>query len=168
MTKICCLACDILAGKTQPPGGLIHRDGLWVVDHAMGLRPDDPIPLRGFLIVSPVRHVENIFQLTDEEQAEFGLLLKDVALAIKRVLAPEKIHVCSFGELVGHVHWYVIPRSADMPKSGLQVLDGIFNKRRWTCTVKEAAMTALKVKAELEALLGSRGGDRDCPYSVLF
>lgn len=168
MPKKSCLACDVLAGKVQPPGGIIHRDSLWLVDHALGAKPSDPIPLKGFLIVCPVRHVEHLAQLTDEEQAVFGLLLKDVATAVTRVLKPEKTHVCSFGEDVGHVHWYVIPRMPGMPKSGLDVLRGMFRERKWPCTNKEAATTAFKIKAELDKLIASRGGDAGCPYPGVF
>lgn len=163
-----CLACDTVAGKIHPPGGIIHRDNLWIVDHAVGLKPNDPIPFKGFLIICPVRHVNQVSWLTDEEQTEFGLLLKDVATALTRVMQPEKIYVCSFGEQVEHVHWYVIPRSADMPKNGLEVLEGIVRRRRWLCTLKEAASVAVRVKSELEALVKMRQGSPDLPYSSMF
>ncbi|MFA5185979.1 MAG: HIT family protein [Patescibacteria group bacterium] len=168
MGKTKCFACDVNNEKIHVPGKLIHRDELWVVDHAIGRRPDDPIPLMGFLIICPVRHVEQIHMLTDEELLNFGLLLKDVANALNKVLAPEKIHVCSFGESVRHVHWYVIPRSAGMPQNGYDVLRGIFRDKKWACSVKDAAATALKVKSELEQLFATRGGSRSTPYSHLF
>jgi len=168
MPKKSCFACDVNAGKITTPGGLIHCDGHWVVDHAIGLKPDDPIPLKGFLIICPVRHVEQLHLLTDEEQMIFSLLLKDVGTALMRVLQPEKIHVCSFGEEVKHVHWYVIPRVAGMPTSGMDVLRGIFKERKWTCGLKDAAATALKVKAELEQLIAGRGGNSVLPYSHMF
>ena len=168
MGKTRCFACNVNSEKIQAPGGLIHRDDLWVVDHAIGRRPEDPIPLRGFLIICPVRHIEQINLLTDEEWLNFGLLLKDVTNALHRVLKPEKIHVCSFGESVQHVHWYVIPRMADMPQSGYDVLHGIFRDKKWACSLKDAASTALKIKSELEQLFASRGGSRSTPYSHLF
>lgn len=168
MSSTKCLACDILAGKIQPPGGIIHRDSLWLVDHAVGLKPEDPIPFKGFLIICPVRHVDRVGALTDEEQAVFGLLLKDVVTAVSRVLKPEKVYVCSFGEQVEHVHWYVIPRTADMPKSGIDVLNGIMRKRSWPCSLKDAATVAFMVKSELEVLVNARNGLPGLPYSSIF
>jgi len=168
MGKTSCLACEINAGNISTPGGLIHRDHLWVVDHAVGPKPNDPIPLKGFLIICPVRHVDQLHLLTDEEQLNFGLLLNDVTNALARVLKPEKVYVCSFGEEVRHVHWYVIPRMSDMPKSGLDVLRGIFREKKWPCSLKDAAATALKVKVELERLVESRGGTASVPYSHMF
>jgi diadenosine tetraphosphate (Ap4A) HIT family hydrolase len=163
-----CLACDVNAGKVMPPGGLLHRDDLWVVDHIVGLKPEDRIPCLGFLIICPVRHVEHIHLLTDEEQISFGLLLADVTNALAGVMRPEKIHVCSFGEDVRHVHWYAIPRLSGMPKSGLGLLHEIFVDKRWTCTPEAASAAALKIKAELERLVASRGGPQGMPYSHMF
>lgn len=168
MAQQSCLGCDVNAGKIPTPGGLLHRDDLWVVDHIIGLKPDDPIPLKGFLIICPVRHVEHIHLLTDEEQLNFGLLLADVTNALAHVMRPEKIHVCSFGEEVGHVHWYVIPRLAGMPKSGLRLLHEIFVAKNLGCSSEDATEVALKVKSELERLVKSRGGEASMPYSHMF
>ncbi len=167
MDKKTCLACEVNVGKITTPGGLIHRDELWVVDHAVGRNPDDPIPLKGFLIICPVRHVEHIHLLTDEEQLNFGLLLLDVTNALVKVLKPEKIHIHSMGEDVKHVHWYVVPRMAGMPENGLDFLVEVIRGRRWACSIKDASTTALKVKAELEQLVASRGGTSSTPYSHL-
>lgn len=168
MEKRGCFACDVNAGRVSVPGGFIHRDDLWVVDHAIGLKPTDPIPLKGFLIICPVRHVEQLHQLTDEEWANFGLLFSDVCKALSSVMQPEKIYACSFGEEVGHVHWYVIPRMAGMPKSGQDVLRGIFKERKWACSLKDASDVSLEVKQGLEQLITSRGGLSSLPYSHLF
>jgi hypothetical protein len=35
-------------------------------------------------------------------------------MALTEVLKPAKVYVCSFGEGVRHVHWWVLPRPADM------------------------------------------------------
>ncbi len=59
-----CLACDTIAGKISPPGGVIYQNEHWLVDHAVS-----PAPLRGFLIVKSKRHVEDIADLTLAEAA---------------------------------------------------------------------------------------------------
>jgi hypothetical protein len=38
-----CLACDVLAGLIEPPGGTIYEDEGWVVDHSIS-----PVALRGW------------------------------------------------------------------------------------------------------------------------
>lgn len=162
MDQIGCLGCDVNAGRIKVPGGLIHRDDDWVVDHAVGMKPEDPIPLKGFLIICPVRHVEDVHELTSGEMAAFSLLLRDVVRAVNLVTKPQKVYVCSFGEAVKHVHWYVIPRYAQMPASGLDVLNGIFREKRWICPWEDAEMTAKRLKTKLKRLILVRNGDTDC------
>ena len=55
-----CLACDVLTGRIEPPGGTIYENEGWVVDHSIS-----PVALKGWLIVKPRRHVENFSELTD-------------------------------------------------------------------------------------------------------
>ena len=58
-------------------------------------------------------HVAEMSDLCDAERAE----LLDVVLAVERaqrdVLAPDKINWASFGNMVPHMHWHVIPRWRD-------------------------------------------------------
>ncbi|MGD9946551.1 MAG: HIT family protein [Burkholderiaceae bacterium] len=58
-------------------------------------------------------HVAEVSELDDESRRE----LFDVALTIERtqreVLAPDKINWASFGNVVPHLHWHVIPRWRD-------------------------------------------------------
>jgi diadenosine tetraphosphate (Ap4A) HIT family hydrolase len=54
------------------------------------------------------------------------------------------------GELVEHVHVYLVPRYAHMPKSGLEVLAGMFaDERPWSCTDEEAEEAAGVIRREL-------------------
>ncbi|MBI5654964.1 HIT family protein [Candidatus Uhrbacteria bacterium] len=162
MTQADCLACDVNAGRIQVPGGFIHRDDKWVVDHIVGMKPGEPIPLKGFLIICPSRHVERIDELTPWEMSAFSTLLRDVTRAVGLTLKPQKIYVCSFGEAVKHVHWYVIPRYAEMPASGIDVLDGIFREKRWTCAWEDAEKVAGRIKTKLRRLIMVRQGETGC------
>ena len=144
-----CMACDVLAGRTRAPGGIIYENDYWVVDHSVS-----PVVLRGFLIIKPKRHCEQIAELTIEEMASLAPILHNTAIALTRVLRPEKIYICSFGEKVKHIHFYVIPRTLDMPASGLEVLHLMFDGR-WSCSDDEATEIATAVKEEIE-----KGGNR--------
>jgi len=156
MTNSGCLPCEVRDGAIQPPGGIIYDDGLWIVDHCLGKDPSAPIPLKGFLIVTPTRHVEHLHELTDEEARGLHPLLHDLTKVLWNTVHPEKIYVCSFGEEVRHVHFYVIPRYSGMPTSAFDVLVGMFRERKWTCSREDATDVALKVKSTLEDLLKSR------------
>jgi len=55
-----------------------------------------------------------------------------------------------FGELVNHVHFYVLPRYADMPRDGLEVLRLMFGAEApFACGDDAAAAAAEKVRAAL-------------------
>ena len=58
--------------------------------------------------------------------------------------------VVSMGEYVHHVHFYLVPRYPDMPRSGIEVLAGLFSAARpWACTDEEATDAAAVVRREL-------------------
>lgn len=58
----------------------------------------------------------HVMEMTDLAQAERQRLL-DVVLAtettLRRLMQPDKINLASFGNLVPHLHWHVIPRFGD-------------------------------------------------------
>ena len=57
-------------------------------------------------------------EMTDLTEAERARLMKTVFVVervLRELLAPEKINLASFGNMVPHLHWHVIPRFADDP-----------------------------------------------------
>lgn len=61
------------------------------------------------------RHVAEMSDLDGAERdAVFGVVMA-VEVAVRRLLAPDKINLASLGNLVPHVHWHVIPRWRDDP-----------------------------------------------------
>jgi diadenosine tetraphosphate (Ap4A) HIT family hydrolase len=138
-----CLACDIVSGARTPPGGVIFENDHWLVDHSVG-----PVMLRGFLIIKPKRHCEHIGDLDPLELSSFGQVLGLTTRALMQVLSPKKIYVCSFGELVKHVHWYIIPRMEGMPADGGEVVNVMWDGR-WACSDEEAADLAVRVRAAI-------------------
>lgn len=146
-----CLACDVLAGKVTPPGGVIYDDRFWRVDHSTS-----PVVLPGFLILKPRRHVEHIALLTAEEMAAFGPLLRNTCRALAHVLHPAKIYASSFGEAVSHVHFYILPRyprTPEMPANGIEVLNRLFSEKPWAGSDTEAATVADQVRPILTEMM---------------
>jgi diadenosine tetraphosphate (Ap4A) HIT family hydrolase len=147
-----CLACNVLTGKIKAPGGTIYEDDYWIVEHSLS-----PVLLPGYLIIKLKRHCENLAELTPEEAIALGPIIQNTCLALSRVLKPAKIHVCSWGEQVKHIHFHVIPRTSDMPVGNLLLLIYMRIKKllnqlglsRWVSD-EEAAAVAAKVRQELE------------------
>jgi diadenosine tetraphosphate (Ap4A) HIT family hydrolase len=109
-----CLTCEVLSGKRRAPGGTIFQDALWEVGSVLA-----PVLVPGYLIVNLRRHCEDLKDLTPDEAAALGSVLRTTCAAIHRVLAPPRIHVASYGEAIRHIHFHVIPRHAGMPPGSL-------------------------------------------------
>ncbi len=137
-----CLACDVNNGRADPPGGPILVDELWQADHELTRL------LRGYLILKPRRHVHELADLTDAEAATLGPVLRRLLRAMRPVLAPERIYVTSFAETVHHLHFHLIPRYADMPALGPDLMPDVFGGR-WTCDAQSAARAAAQIREAL-------------------
>lgn len=101
-----CLACDLTEGRLDLPGGRIHATAHWVVEHCVG-----PLGV-GTLIVKPMRHCLHVSELTEEEAAELGPVVRRATRTIEEILQPDQVYVClwSFaGWEPGHIHFVVQP-----------------------------------------------------------
>ena len=108
-----CLACRSNSNQVLAPGGVIYQDELWRLEHVLG-----PITMEGWLVLKPLRHVEMFADLTADEAARFGLLVRRATQAMAEILAPTKIYVVLFAEAANaaHIHLHMIPRYSDTPE----------------------------------------------------
>jgi diadenosine tetraphosphate (Ap4A) HIT family hydrolase len=137
-----CLSCNVTAGRVQTPGGVLFDDGLWHLTHQVS-----PALLAGWLILQPKRHIESLAELTPEEAAAFGPIMQRASKALEDATEPERLYVFSFGELVRHLHFYLIPRLAGMA-TGPGLLPELASKR-WACSDLDAANVAMRVRGLL-------------------
>jgi diadenosine tetraphosphate (Ap4A) HIT family hydrolase len=101
-----CLACDLAEGRLPLPGGRIAETESWLVEHTVG-----PLTL-GTLIVKPKRHVVHVADLTDDEAAELGPLLRRSCEVVTTLTRPEQVYVTLWshaGAVPGHIHFVVQP-----------------------------------------------------------
>jgi diadenosine tetraphosphate (Ap4A) HIT family hydrolase len=68
-----------------------------------------------FCRVIAQRHVREMTDLEDTDRAELMRIVYAVERAQRKLLRPEKINLASFGNMVPHVHWHVIPRFSHDP-----------------------------------------------------
>lgn len=138
-----CFACDVNTGRRTPPGGPIIDDELWVADHGI------PPLARGYVVLKPRRHVESLADLTAPEAAALGSTAQRLMAAMRTVLGPERIYLCSMGESVRHVHFHLVPRYVDMPPAGPGLLSEVFAER-WRVSEDEAAAVAAQIRTALD------------------
>jgi diadenosine tetraphosphate (Ap4A) HIT family hydrolase len=106
-----CGTCKGVRNELGAPGGVIYEDRLWHLDHIIR-----PLPMAGWLILTPKRHVESVAKLTDAEARALGPLIAQTAAALERATKVKKVYVGLFGEAerFAHVHIHLIPRPVDL------------------------------------------------------
>lgn len=151
-TREDCITCRLNRGEmTGSPGGILYRDHLWVLEHAI-----EPIPLVGWLVLKTYRHVEAFADLADEEAVTFGPLTRRITRAMTAVLHPEKVYLSLYAEArdFPHLHVHLIPRFADTPPDHrgpgiFQYLSAAVRSGENGGAVEAAARVAAQIRAAL-------------------
>ena len=104
-----CIFCKIIAGEV--PCHKVYEDEnvlafLDIFPHA-----------KGHTVVVPKKHINGIFDFTEEERAKFSAGLSATARRVNEVLKPEGMNIGvndrpAAGQVVPHVHWHIFPRWA--------------------------------------------------------
>jgi len=80
---------------------------------------------KGHTLVIPRREVDYIFDMNDDELAEFQLFAKQVAVALKKAFPCKKVAQVVLGLEVPHAHIHLIPMNSegdvDFRKEKLQI-----------------------------------------------
>ena len=119
-------------------GELLHQ----AAQFRVVLIDDDNYP--GFCRVIWQDHVKEVTDLPELDRMLLMDVLWQVELVVREVMQPEKINLASFGNMVPHLHWHVIPRFTD---------DVHFPQPVWGHAQRAPQPASLQVRRErLEAL----------------
>ena len=109
-----CIACDLMEGRRDLPGGRIYSSKHWVVEHCVG-----PFPLET-LILKPRRHCLHIWELDDSETAELGTMLKKTTRVVYEIVDADQVYCLLWSHMngqPGHIHFVLQPaRNEDWGK----------------------------------------------------
>lgn len=106
-----CLACELVSGTRQAPGGvLLRRDGF--ILHAVAQHT----PVGGWLVLTSERHARAWYELTAEESAAVGALTREVMRAQREALGAEHVYAFAIGDVLQHFHLHLVPRFAQTPQ----------------------------------------------------
>ena len=89
----------------------LHESGsTWARDGALPTHSARRCP--GWLVLVPRRHTVALDDLTADEAADLGPLLRAVSSALRDVVRCRKTYVALFAEAEGfqHIHFHIIPR----------------------------------------------------------
>lgn len=90
-----------------PGGEVLWEDGFCRVV----LVADADYP--GFCRVILQEHVREMTDLRDDDRSRLMKVVFSVEQSLRHLYRPDKINLASFGNVVPHVHWHVIPRWQD-------------------------------------------------------
>lgn len=108
-----CLACDVLAGRVEVPGGRIDETGHWCAEHCLG-----PFGV-GAVVVKTKDHIESLWELPEAVAAELGPFLRRISGAVVDGLGAERAYLTMWvDKLPLHVHMVVYPRWPDEEERG--------------------------------------------------
>lgn len=92
-------------------GGVVYQDTFWQIEHIT------PLAVPGWLVLKPIRHLEHVADLCDDEAIRFGPLVQRAAAALRATTIAGKVYVVMFAEreAQAHIHFHLIPRCHDDP-----------------------------------------------------
>lgn len=90
------------------PGGAV----LWQSAKCRVIRVDDPY-YPGFCRVIWNDHVREMTDLDPAARDALMRIVYAVETVVRQLFSPDKINLASFGNVVPHVHWHIIPRWED-------------------------------------------------------
>jgi diadenosine tetraphosphate (Ap4A) HIT family hydrolase len=105
-----CIACQIAEGLFHP-----HSLPPVAFSHFVVSAKPEPGAVPGWLIIAPKNHIEQIDDLHPDQAAELGRIIHQVSTVLRAVTACEKIYVCTFAEVLHHLHVHIIARPYDLP-----------------------------------------------------
>jgi diadenosine tetraphosphate (Ap4A) HIT family hydrolase len=85
------------------------------------INQDWEIPISGFFIIAPLRKINSIDELTDEEAIEFINLLRYLRKGMREILKIEEIYLFQNEDSEHGFHLWVFPRHKWMKKFGNKI-----------------------------------------------
>ncbi len=68
---------------------------------------------KGWTIVALKRHATELYELSDQESADFTKEIASVAKAVKEVFQAVKINYAIYGNLCPHLHCHILPQQIE-------------------------------------------------------
>jgi diadenosine tetraphosphate (Ap4A) HIT family hydrolase len=113
-----CFICRKHKGEeATPPGGYIYEDEYWMICHAPGKLG----PL-GTLFIESKRHFLDYAEMTEEESATLGNVMKRIYGTLKKQTDAERIYQVTLMDGVPHFHSWLVPHRKDDPERGMKFL----------------------------------------------
>ena len=97
--------------------------------------------VKGHTLVIPKREVDYIFDLNDDEIAQYHVFAKKIAIAIGKAFPCKKVGMTVLGLEVPHAHIHLVPMQSEK--------DMLFTNPKLQLTPEEFEAVAAAIRAEL-------------------
>jgi bis(5'-adenosyl)-triphosphatase len=124
--------------------------------------------LPGHCLIIPKRHVDSVFELSDEELASFMRLGRDVARLLSRIFDTDAFNWAiqekrASGQSVDHLHMHVVPRKiGDLKNPGdwyqaleMNGADGVDTYKRYKLSEKQLSDLTRQMKEQADIILSN-------------
>jgi diadenosine tetraphosphate (Ap4A) HIT family hydrolase len=138
-----CLLCEkyrggaypAYGGYNTPPGGYLIDDGLWRVSHG----PTAYWPA-GTLLIEANRHFLDYADMTDEEAAAIGPLIRRLVGPLREATGAPRVHTFSCMEGTEHFHTWLVPRVGEVSSGRAFIANPGY------CGLAEAEATIIRIR----------------------
>lgn len=138
-----CISCSIFKKEIIPFGGIIYESNYFLVSQ------DVEIPIPGFLVISPKRHLYSLLEFSSEELAEFNQILVKTRNALQQVASVNYITLIQ-KEINPHFHLWLFPKYDWMDKFNYNNLSGITRSLKYASQNLKTAAN-LKIISDLNS-----------------
>ena len=101
---------------------ILFPDDNIIITKLFRIGQDWETPIPGFFIISPLRKIRSIEELTDEESIEFMYLIRKIRRGMKEVLGIKDVYLFQNDDNVwGTFHMWIFPRLPWMDTFGREI-----------------------------------------------
>ena len=114
-----CPGCAYARHEFELPCGMAYENDYFT------LSQDWELPIEGFFIVSPKRHVEKLSELTNDERNMMFELVNNLILVLRENNVCDKFEIIFEEKETRHLHVWIMPRHEWMKKIVPDIIDNI-------------------------------------------
>ena len=134
-----CHGCLFARHEFSLPCGIAYENNKFI------LSQDFELPIQGFFVVSPIRHIETFWELTENERVEIFEIVNKTIEILKNNNICERFNVIFEEKKNRHFHIWIMPRHKWMEEFGGNIINNIGK-------IFEYSKTNMRTKGNLEKI----------------
>ena len=117
--------CPICLKHTQSD----NKNNIYEDDHITVYHGPVESNLIGYLYIEPKRHVENWYEMTEQEILKMSQMIKKLSGILKKEIDADRVYTVTISEAVRHLHIHIIPRVENEVVKGLKLIEQVTQQK---------------------------------------